>query len=306
MEDLTPRSTRRQPTLTDLTAFSAVARHRSFRQAADELGVSASALSHTLRILERDLGVRLLHRTTRSVALTEAGEHLLRRLDPALRDLRGAISALDGFREGPSGTLRINAGTTAARLLVREVIPAFLARFPAMSVDLVAEGRLVDIVAEGFDAGVRLGEAVPQDMVAVRFGGEVRFLAVASPGYLATAGTPATPDDLRIHACIRHRLPSGKLYRWEFAQHGQELSLDVPGRLMLDDLNLMLDAAAQGLGLAYVPEREARPFLADDRLVAVLDDWCPAIPGLFLYYPGHRHVPAGLRAFVDVLREVAP
>jgi DNA-binding transcriptional LysR family regulator len=175
--------------------------------------------------------------------------------------------------------LRINAGTTAARLLVREVIPAFLARFPAMSVDLVAEGRLVDIVAEGFDAGVRLGEAVPQDMVAVRFGGEVRFLAVASPGYLATAGTPATPDDLRIHACIRHRLPSGKLYRWEFAQHGQELSLDVPGRLMLDDLNLMLDAAAQGLGLAYVPEREARPFLADDRLVAVLDDWCPAIPG---------------------------
>lgn len=301
-----PRSLPRQPTLVDLTAFSAVARHRSFRQAADELGVSPSALSHTLRILERELGVRLLNRTTRSVAPTEAGEQLLQRLDPALRDLRGALGALDGFRDGPSGTLRINAAVTAARLLVLEVIPVFLARHPAMSIDLVAEGRLVDIVAEGFDAGVRLGETVPQDMVAVRFGGEARFVVVAAPAYLAAFGAPATPDDLHAHLCIRHRMPSGKLFRWEFARHGQELAVDVPGRLTLDHLALMLDATVQGLGLAYVPEREARPFLDDGRLVTVLEDWCPAFPGLFLYYPGHRHVPAGLRAFVDVLRQVAP
>jgi DNA-binding transcriptional LysR family regulator len=174
-----------------------------------------------------------------------------------------------------------------------------------MSLDLVTEGRLVDIVAEGFDAGVRLGEAVPKDMIAVRFGGSVRFVAVASPSYLATRAAPRTPEDLQCHACIRVRLPSGKPYRWEFARRGEELVLDVPGALTLDHPELMLEAAAAGLGIAYVADRSALPYLERGALVTVLNDWCPPIPGLLLYYPGRRHVPPGLRAFVDVLREIA-
>lgn len=294
------------PTLADLTAFAAVATHRSFRQAADALGVSPSSLSHTLRALEQHLGVRLLHRTTRSVAPTEAGDRLLARLRPALRDLQSALAEVDAFRGQPSGTVRINAPETAARLLLHRVVPLLLERHPAVSVDLSLEGRLVDIVAEGFDAGVRLGEAVPQDMIAVHFGGNVRFVAVASPAYLARAGIPAVPDDLRHHACIRHRLPSGKLYRWEFERHGQTLVVDVPGRVTLNQMQLMVDAAVEGLGIAYVPALAARKSLDEGRLAMLLADWCPAIPGLFLYYPGHRQVPPALSAFIEVLREALP
>ena len=295
-----------KPTLNDLTAFAAVAANRSFRRAADELGFAPSSLSHAVRALERDLGVRLVHRTTRSVSPTEAGERLIARLGPALRELDGALAEVDGFRDGASGTVRINAPEAAARLLVRELIPVLLARHPGLSVDLVTEGRFVDIVAEGFDAGVRLGEAVAQDMVSVRFGGALRFLAVASPAYLKRAGTPAIPDDLSAHACIRHRLPGGRLYRREFDRHGQELRIDVPGRLTLGSNELMAEAAANGLGIAYVSDRVAQPYLDAHRLVAVLLDWCPEIPGLFLYYPGHRQVPAGLRAFIDTLKEILP
>lgn len=295
-----------QPSLSDLQAFAAVAAHRSFRRAADELGLSPSSLSHTLRTLERHLGVRLLNRTTRSVFPTEAGELLLGRLKPVLRDLDAALREVDTFRTAPSGTVRINAPETAARLLVHHLLPVFLARYPDIAVDLVTEGRLVDIVADGFDAGVRLGESVPKDMIAVHFGGAARFLTVAAPSYCKRAGTPQTPDDLHGHACIRHRLPSGKLYRWEFEQHGQEVRIDVSGALTLDYIELMLDAAAAGLGIAYVPEHAAGPSLRDGRLAAVLTNWCPSIPGLFLYYPGRRQVPAALRAFIDTLKEVMP
>jgi DNA-binding transcriptional LysR family regulator len=294
------------PTLNDLKAFAAVAAHRSFRQAADELGLSASSLSHVVRTLEHNLGVRLLNRTTRSVAPTEAGQRLLLRLGPTLRDLQAALEEVSSFGELPRGTLRINANESAARLLLRTTVPTFLTRYPDMSLDLVTDGRLVDIVAQGFDAGVRLGETLPQDMIAVRFGDNVRFLAVASPAYLARQGVPRVPEDLKHHCCIRNRLPSGKLYRWEFEKHGQEVAVDVPGSLTLDHIELMTEAAADGLGIAYVPERSAQPYLDDGRLATVLADWCPSIPGLFLYYPGHRHVPAGLRAFIEVLRETAP
>jgi DNA-binding transcriptional LysR family regulator len=294
----------RRPGLDDLTAFAAIVGHRSFRKAADELGLSPSTLSHMMRTLEANLGVRLLHRTTRSVGPTEAGERLLRRLQPVLQDLDLALAEIDDFRQRPAGTLRINANESAARLLLHAVVPTFLARHPEMSLDLVTEGRLVDIVAGGFDAGVRLGESLPQDMIAVHFGGEVRFLAVASPKYLATRPPPQAPDELKDHACIRVRMPSGKLYRWEFEKHGQELRVDVPGPLTLDHLGLMTEAAVDGLGIAYVPDREARPYLEAGKLVIVLDDWCPALPGLFLYYPGRRHVPPGLRAFIDVLKEL--
>jgi DNA-binding transcriptional LysR family regulator len=292
-----------KPSLADLTAFSAVATHRSFRRAADALGVSRSSLSHAMRSLERDLGIRLLNRTTRSVSLTEAGEQLLRRLTPVLRDLDEALDLVADEGGQPTGTLRINANEGAVRLLLQNVVPRFLARYPGMSLDLVAEGRLVDIVEQGFDAGVRLGESLPQDMVAVPLGDDFRFVTVAAPSYLAQQPRPVTPDDLMQHRCIRHRLPSGKLYRWEFARQGQEAVINVPGALTLDNNGLMIEAAANGLGIAYVPETAARACLDDGRLVTVLDDWCPVIPGLYLYYPGHRHVPAGLRAFIDVIRE---
>jgi DNA-binding transcriptional LysR family regulator len=293
-----------KPTLADLTAFSAVAAHRSFRRAADALGVSRSSLSHAMLALERQLGVRLLNRTTRSVAPTEVGEALLARLAPVLRDLDEALDAVADARGNPSGTLRINANEGAARLLLKTVVPTFLQRFPGMALDLVAEGRLVDIVEQGFDAGVRLGESIPRDMVAVRISDDLRFVVVAAPSYLAGRTPPITPDDLCSHDCIRQRLPSGKRYRWEFRKHGQEVAIDVPGVLTLDHNGLMVEAASDGLGLAYVPESAARDWLNEGRLVTLLEDWCPFIPGLCLYYPGHRHVPAGLRAFIDVLREV--
>ena len=291
-----------RPTLADLDAFAAIAAHRSFRKAADGLGLSPSSLSHTMRALEARVGVRLLHRTTRSVSPTEAGAALLERLRPVLHDLDLALDAVGGLGGPPSGTVRINADEAAARLLLRSAVPTFLARFPGVALDLVTDGRFVDIVAEGFDAGVRLGEAVPRDMVAVRFGGDARFVAVASPAYLARHGVPRTPEDLRDHACIRVRLPSRKPYRWEFARNGREISVEVPGPLTLDHPGLMAEAAAAGLGIAYLAERWAAPLVATGTLVPLLDDWCPPIPGLFLYYPGHRHVPAGLRAFIDVLK----
>ena len=290
-----------KPTLADMTAFAAIVAHRSFRKASDELGLSPSSLSHMMRTLEANLGVRLLHRTTRSLSPTESGARLIGRLLPILQDFDLALAEVDSARGRPSGILRINASEVAARLLLRSVVPAFLARYPHVSLDLVTEGRLIDIVAEGFDAGVRLGEAVPQDMIAVRFGGEVRFVAVASPAYLASHKPIRTPDDLAEHNCIRFRLASGKLYRWEFARDGRELSMDVPGTLTLDHMELMMDAASAGLGIAYVSDRSAQPHIEQGTLVAVLDDWCPWIPGLFLYYPGHRHVPPMLRAFIDVL-----
>ncbi len=278
-----------------------MAEHRSFTRAADALGQSRSSLSHTILVLEKRLGQRLLHRTTRSVAPTEAGARLLQRIGPVLRDFE---QALDGFAEDQgilSGTLRINANEMAARLLLRDAVPTFLSHHPGMMLDLVVDRRLVDIVEQGFDAGVRLAEAVPQDMVAVPFGGVARFIAVASPGYLEGRTPPRTPDDLRSHRCIRHRMPSGKSYRWEFERLGQDWVVDVPGALTLDHNGLMVEAAAAGLGIAYVPELIARAMLDAGRLEIVLSDWSPPIPGLCLYYARHRHVPAGLRAFISIL-----
>lgn len=295
-----------KPSLPELTAFSAVVRHRSFRAAADELGLSASTLSHMMRALEERLGLRLLHRTTRSVAPTEAGGRLFTSLGPILQDLDLALAGIGALRARPSGTLRINASENAVRLLLRRVVPIFLARYPEMHLDLVTEGKLVDIVAEGFDAGVRLGEAVPQDMIAVPFGSDARFVAIASPGYLAAHGTPRAPDDLEHHACIRFRLPSGKIYRWEFARHGQERELDVSGSVTLDDMGLMVEAAVGGLGIAFVWMETAHDAFERGDVKIVLEDWTPSFPGHFLYYPGRRLVPAALRAFVDVLKEIDP
>jgi DNA-binding transcriptional LysR family regulator len=288
--------------LTELRAFVLVAQHRSFRRAADVAGVARPTLSHALRGLEQRLGARLLHRTTRSVALTEAGERLLARLAPALTDLDDMLGAVGPDRDGISGTLRINANEGGARWLLRHAVPAFLARHPRVALDLATDGRLVDVVAAGFDAGVRLREAVPQDMVAVPFGGDTRFVAVAAPAYLAAHGTPDTPAALAQHRCIRQRLPSGKAYRWEFARHGEDVAVDVPGALTLDHSGLMVEAATDGLGIAFVPAPYAAEAVRAGRLAVVLDDWSPRIGGLCLYYARNRQTPATLRAFVAVVR----
>jgi DNA-binding transcriptional LysR family regulator len=295
-----------RPSLAELISFASVAAHKSFRKAADELRVSPSTLSHTIRTLETRLDARLLHRTTRSVAMTEAGQALLSRVQPLVKELDAALGDVDNFRGKPSGTLRINSNLIGARLLLQLAVPTFLARYPEMRMDLVTEGRLVDIVAEGFDAGVRLAESVPQDMVAVAFGGTSRFVGVAAPAYLKKRGVPKAPLDLLQHSCIRHRMRNGRIYHWEFERRGQSLNVDVRGQLTLDEARLMIDAAIEGVGIAFVPERVASEAIASLKLSVVLDDWCPRFPGLCLYYPGHRQVPAGLRAFVDVLKEVAP
>ncbi len=294
-----------QPSLAELRALAAVVRHRSFRKAADELGLAPSTVSHLVTELESRLAARLLNRTTRSVSPTEAGDRLVARLSVILQDLDSALSDVDVAREQPAGTLRITASATAASLLIRSVVPVFAQLHPQVTLDLVADASFVDIVAEGYDAGIRLGEAIPRDMIAVRFGGPSRMLAVASPSYLAGRDPPRAPDDLAAHRCIRSRTPGGRPYRWEFERHGEAVAIDVPGPIVLNRTELMTEAALGGLGIAFVPARLAEPHLQDGTLITLLEDWCPEYPGLFLYYPGRHHVPLALRAFIDVLKKYA-
>lgn len=281
-----------------------IVRHASFRAASDELGVSASTLSHMMRTLEERLGVRLFNRTTRSVAPTEAGTKLFRQLTPVITDLDSILADITTLGSRPSGRLRINTSEAAAMALMATVIPRFVARYPDVELDLVTEGRFVDIVAEGFDAGVRLGEALPQDMIGIAFGGDSQFIVVASPTYLQEFGTPNVPEDLARHRCIRFKMPSGKMYRWEFERHDQSLRVDVEGPVTIDNMNLMVEAAAKGLGIAYVLSSIARNAIASGSLVTLLEDWTPPFPGQFLYYPSRRLVPPPLRAFIDIIREV--
>lgn len=293
-----------RPTITELHAFLAIVRRASFRAAADEIGLSPSSLSHMMRALEERLGVRLFHRTTRSVAPTEAGARLARSVSTILGDLDGALADVSTLSGRPGGRLRINASRVAVGVLLERIVPLFVERHPEVDLDLVTEGKLVDIVADGFDAGARLGESLPQDMVAVPFGGDARFVAIASPDYVARAGKPRTPDDLAKHRCIRFRLPSGKMHRWELERKGEAVKIDVPGSLTLDDTSSMVRAAVRGVGIAYVPLSDAARALARSELVTLLDDWTPPFAGMHLYYPSHRLVPSALRAFVDVVREV--
>lgn len=291
-----------RPSVNDLTAFMTVATRRSFRRAADELGTAPSTLSHAMRALEERMGVRLLNRTTRSVSPTEAGFELLGRLQPALATLDEALDSVATFRGNVTGTVRINAPRLAATLLVRDILPMMAERFPDVVVDLVVEGKLVDIVAAGFDAGVRLVGSIAKDMIAVPFSDAVSFVCVASPAYLERFGEPATPDELERHRCIGHRVPSGKLYRWEFERAGQSLTVEVSGPVILDDEELMVEAAIRELGIAYVASPAAEAALADGRLRWVLAAWTPAPERIAIYYPGHRVVPPALRAFLDVVK----
>ncbi|RWL07539.1 MAG: LysR family transcriptional regulator [Mesorhizobium sp.] len=293
-----------RPSLNDLTAFVAVATHRSFRRAADEIGTAPSTLSHAMRALEERMGVRLLNRTTRSVSPTEAGFQLLDRLQPALASLDEALDSVAGFRGNVAGTVRINAPRLVAGLLVRWVLPRMAERHPDVTVDIVVEGRLIDIVSSGFDAGVRLLGSVPKDMIAVPLARPLRFICVASPAYLDRFGDPGTPEELQRHHCIGHRMPSGKLYRWEFERAGQELVIEANGPIVLDDEELMVEAAIEDLGVAYVADWAAEAALSDGRLRKVLTAWLSAPEEVAVYYPGHRAVPPALRAFVDIVKEL--
>lgn len=288
--------------LNELTAFAAVARLRSFRKAALERGVSASALSHALRALEERLGVRLLNRTTRSVTPTEAGQQLLARLAPAMREITDALLDLSTLQDVPAGKLRLNVPRPAARLLLAPMLAQFVARYPRVQVELVTDDGMIDIVRDGFDAGIRFGEHVAADMIAVPVGAPQPFVVVASPAYLAAHGAPSTPRALLGHACIGRRFPSGRQYAWEFGQAGEGVSIAVGGPLVFDDDELMLRAARDGAGLAYVYQADARADIAAGRLVCVLERCLPPPPRYFLYYPSRRQMPSVLRAFVDMVR----
>ncbi|WP_341486605.1 LysR family transcriptional regulator [Pararhizobium sp. A13] len=289
--------------LIELEFTVAVARHGGFRAAARELGVSSSAISHSIAALEARLGVRLFNRTTRSVSLSSAGEQFVAEIMPALSTIRTAIEGVDEHRLEPSGTLRLNTSLGAARMILEPLILEYLHRYPRMKVELVTEDALIDIVAQGFDAGVRIVEAVPPDMIAIPISETIRSIIVGAPSYFDRYPRPGAPGDLMAHNCIRMRMASGTIYRWEFEGHGESLTVDVPGNLTLDESDLMLRAAREGAGLTYLAESLVADDVAAGRLIQVLDDWTPPYPGLCLYYPGRRHLPAKMRAFVDLIYE---
>lgn len=289
----------KRPSWNELLAVKTVAEQRSFSRAADLLGLKRSSLSHTIKGLETSLGVQLFLRTTRSVALTDAGEMLMARLSPLLAEMDELLNDVSASAQQPYGTLRISASDTSIGLLLETVLPDFIQQKPGIEIDLVAQGQLVDIVEQGFDAGIRLVEDVPGDMIAIPLSGPLRFVTVASPGYLAGRPTIAHPQDLMQHRCLRQRLPGGKRYHWEYQQGDAQFALDVPGSLTLNNSALMVEAAVAGLGIAYVPERYARRHLGDRQLVTLLDDWAVASAGIALYFPQHRHMPVALRLFVD-------
>jgi len=289
--------------LDDLLAFVAVGRERSFTKAAAKLGVSQSALSHTIRALEARLGVRLLTRTTRSVSPTEAGERLLHTLGPRFEEIDAELAALSELREKPAGTIRITATQHAIDTLLWPKLAKFLSRYPDIKVEVAAESGLTDIVAQRYDAGVRSGEQVAKDMIAVRVGPDIRIAVVGAPSYFKTRPEPKKPQDLIGHDCINLRLPTlGGLYAWEFEKGARALKVRVEGRLVFNGTLQMLNAALAGFGLAYVPEDAAQPYLAKGRLKRVLDDWCAPYSGYHLYYPSRRQPSAAFALLVDALR----
>jgi DNA-binding transcriptional LysR family regulator len=291
--------------LEDLHAVLAIARKGTFRAAAVELNMSTTALSHAIAKLEANLGVRLFNRTTRSLSLTGAGKIFVEQVGPALQDIRGALDAVRSERDTPSGTLRINAAPFAAQAIMTPLVIDYLRRFPDMTVDLVTEGRLVDIVADGFDLGVRVAGLVPSDMISVSLGQPQRYAVVASPAYFATHPMPMAPPDLLKHHCIRVRLPDGALFRWRFEKDGQTVQLDVQGPIILDEANLARTAVMENVGIGYFMEQNVTDDIRSGRLIRILDEWTPAFPGLCLYYPGRRNLPVGVREFLNLARRHA-
>lgn len=286
-----------------VVTLSRIARHGSFTRAAVELGVSASALSQTIRSLEKHVGIRLLNRTTRSVGLTEAGSRFLERVGPALQLLTTAFEELDEQRATPAGTLRLNLASAAADFLVAPVLAEFGRVCPDVTLDMTVEDGLADLIAGGFDAGIRIGEQLAQNMVAVPVGPPLRMAVVGSPAYFRYHSKPLVPADLAQHACIRYRFStSGGIYRWEFTQDGRDFAMDVNGGLVTTDSSMMINAARDGLGISCVLDLSVRADLASGSLVRVLEEYCPPFPGFYLYYPHRTHMPLKLRSFIEILQ----
>jgi DNA-binding transcriptional LysR family regulator len=289
--------------LNNLAAFVVVAEERSFTRAAAKLGVSQSALSQTIKGLEERLGLRLLTRSTRSVSPTEAGERLLRSVAPRFEEIEHEIAALSAMREKPAGTIRITAGEHPAVTVLQSALANFMPGYPDIHLEIIVDYGLTDIVAEGFDAGVRLGEQVAKDMIAVRIGPEMRMAVIGSPSYFEKLPRPETPQDLTKHNCINTRLPTyGGLFPWEFEKNGRELKVRVEGQLVFNNIALRLSSALAGLGLAYLPEDQVLEHIAESRLIRVLEDWCEPFPGYHLYYPSRRHSSPAFALLVEALR----
>ncbi|WP_110855080.1 LysR family transcriptional regulator [Paraburkholderia silvatlantica] len=284
--------------LHDLAAVNAVAEHRSFRAAARNLQLPPSSLSHIVGMVEKHLGIRIFQRTTRSVSLTEAGAAFVARMRPALLEMDRAIESVNQFRDKPTGQIRINTSDWAAERIF-PIVLSFMTAYPDVAIDIVSDGRLIDIVAEGFDAGLRLAENVPQDMIALPLGVDEALIIVAAPAYVACRTSPKAPADLLHHECIRIRLPGGGLLRWEVQSAGEQSWIDVHGRLIVGSSKLALQAAITGVGIAYVDARQAQPYLASGDLIQLLPDWTPPYGGVCLYYPRQRLPSAAFRAFVN-------
>lgn len=294
-----------RPGLQELEAVVAVARAGSFRKAALSLEMSTTSLSNAVGKLEKHLGVRLFNRTTRSVSLTDAGRVFVERAGPALGDLQSAMDAARSKQATPSGVLRINTFASGAREIISPLLLEFVRRYPDVHVDLVTEGRLVDIVADGFDLGLRRADLVPADMIAVPVGRPQRYAVVASPSYLKAHGKPQTPLDLYAHQCIRVRLPNGALFRWHFEKRGQVMQIEVKGPLTLDEASLSRAAVLDGVGIGFFLEQDVRADIEARRLTRLLEDWTPPLGDLCLYYPSRRNPSAALKAFVELARQVS-
>ena len=291
----------------DLQAFVAVARDQSFTKAAAKLGITPSGLSHTIRTLEERLGVRLLARTTRNVAPTEAGERLLRAIAPLFDQITAEVEALGELRDTPRGTIRVTCTDDQIELCLRPMLAEFLKNYPEITLELYVDYGFTNVVEERFDAGIRLGESISKDMIAVRIGPDWRLAVVGSPAYFERNSAPETPHELTQHPCvnIRHR-PSGAIYAWEFEKDGQAFTVKVDGQLVFNSIMHVLNAAVDGVGLAYVPEQLLAPYLADGRLVEILPEWCPTFEGYHLYYPNRRQTSPAFAAFVEALKYRGP
>ncbi|OLU16697.1 LysR family transcriptional regulator [Pseudomonas sp. PA1(2017)] len=288
--------------LADLNSFLAVERLRSFTQAAVELGITTSALSHAVRNLEERLGVRLLNRTSRTVSPTDAGAALAKRLTIGFTEISGALAALDRHRDRPSGRLRLNVLSDGARLLFTKYLPPFLEAYPEVSVEVAVEDRMVDIVAAGFDAGIRFGDRIPEDFIAVRISEELRWVAVASPRYLNSNPRIVEPEDLKQQNCIQIRMGNGVIYRWDFEKDGDHRCIEVPGQLCVNETAFGIEMALADRGITYCLEERVREYIARGELQIVLPDWAPIEPAFHIYYPGRRQMPPGLRELVDSFR----
>ena len=292
--------------LGDFQTFLTLARLRNFRRAGLEMGVSASAISHALKGLEARLGVRLLNRTSRSVTLTAAGEELQTALEGPFGAISAAVERLDRLRDEPAGRIRLNVPEHAATLLLGEVLPEFVNRYPDISIDVAVANAMLNIVGSGFDAGIRYGGTVPEDMIARRLSADIRWIVVGSPAYLARFGTPDHPHDLARHRCLRFRLGDQSRYRWEFERGSEALTIDVPGAITIDQTSLALELAVRGSGLAYLPEPCVADAIASGALCTVLDAWSSMGEGFYIYYPSRHQLPAGLRLLIELIHELRP